>query len=335
MRRSVLALLTLALLTVTATAAPAAPARMNVVFLLVDDLGWADTSCYGRKEWKTPQIDRLASEGCRFTDACAAGPICSASRAAILSGKHPARLHLTDWIPGFAYPQESPLVPIHWTKKLAETQVALPNALAEAGYATAIIGKWHVGGHPTKQGFQQVIQMSSANECDRFKGGRFMTDRKGDAALTFLEENRAKPFFLYFATNAVHVPIAAAPEKIAKHADALCFHYPHYSQHAEGQPGGAIRQGDWKLVELFETGKLELYNLKDDLGERNNLAQKEPARSAQLLDRLRHWQQDVGAQVPVRKDAPGVSQLDLRPPQDEIRVGGRPEEVLSQLMLDE
>src|SRR4249919_1145125 len=127
----------------------------NIVLILADDFGWTDLACYGSKLYETPNIDRLAREGMKFTQAYSACTVCSPTRAALLTGKYPARLHITDWIPGL--PPENPklLVP-EWTKFLPLQEVSLGRAFKWAGYATASIGKWHLGGAdywPDKHGF--------------------------------------------------------------------------------------------------------------------------------------------------------------------------------------
>src|SRR4029079_15062622 len=136
----------------------------NIVLILADDLGWTDLACYGSDLHEAPHIDRLARDGMKFTQAYSACPVGSPTRAAILTGKYPARLHVTDWIPG--QPPENPrlLVP-DWTKHLALEEVSLARALKPAGYATASIGKWHLGGEeyfPEKHGFDLNIGGSSA-----------------------------------------------------------------------------------------------------------------------------------------------------------------------------
>src|SRR5690349_18216134 len=130
-------------------------AQPNVILILADDLGWTDLACYGSKLYETPNIDRLARDGVKFTQAYSACTVCSPSRAALLTGKYPARLHITDWIPGL--PPENPklLVP-DWTKYLPLEEVSLARAFKAAGYATASMGKWHLGGepyYPDKHGF--------------------------------------------------------------------------------------------------------------------------------------------------------------------------------------
>jgi len=406
----------------------------NIVFILADDMGWSDLTCYGSRFHETPRIDRLAAEGMRFTDAYAACPVCSPTRASILSGQYPAHVGVTDFITGHWRPYEKLRVPINRTQYLPLEIVTLAEALQPAGYASAMIGKWHLGGRdhaPGLQGFD-VVQMGGQNRTDK----RVTTYT--DGALEFIEQNQDKPFFLYLSHNTVHIPLEAPAELVDKyknkpkpatgvnnptyaamveHLDsstgrvldkldelglrddtiviffsdngglrqiytgngpivttnaplrdekgtlyeggireplivrwpgvvrpgtecntpvtsvdfyptfldiagagkpkaqpldgqsllpllhrkgrfqdrALYWHYPHYHH---SSPAGAIRAGDWKLIEFFEDGKLELYHLRDDLGEENNLAALFPRRTTALQKKLANWRKSVNAALP-------------------------------------
>ena len=130
--------------------------KPNFVFVLVDDLGWTDLGCYGSSFYETPHIDRLASRGMRFTDGYASCPVCSPTRASIMTGKYPARLGITDWIPG-RRPKGRKLIGPPILNQLPLEEVTVAEALAEAGYATFFAGKWHLGGagyYPEQQGFE-------------------------------------------------------------------------------------------------------------------------------------------------------------------------------------
>ena len=116
----------------------------NIVMFLIDDLGWNDFGCYGSKFYQTPTIDRLARSGILFTDAYAACTVSSPTRAALMTGKYPARLHLTDWIAGWNYPWEKLSIP-DWTKFLSLEEKTIAEYLKEVGYRTWHIGKWHLG----------------------------------------------------------------------------------------------------------------------------------------------------------------------------------------------
>jgi len=430
----------------------AAPlSRPNVILILADDLGWTDLSCYGSDLYETPHLDRLVRDGMKFTQAYSACTVCSPSRAAILTGKYPARLHLTDWIPGL--PPENPrlLVP-PWTKYLPLEEVTMARTLRSAGYATASIGKWHLGGeeyYPEKHGFETNIAGSSAPAPPSYfapykiatlpdgPNGEYITDRLADEAVRFIEAQKENPFFLYLPNFAVHTPIQGKQPLIQKYRskkrsglkqtnavyaamiesmddsvgrirrkldelkiadrtvvifasdnggrvpttsnhplrvgkgscyeggtrvplivhwpgmtkpgsvceipvismdlyptileiasqneaarkavdgvslvpllrqegglqrDALFWHYPHYQHYQLGgtTPYGAIRAGDFKLIEFFDDMRVELYNLREDIGEQRNLAAQLPAKVDELRARLHAWRKEVGAQMPSR-----------------------------------
>jgi len=205
--------------------------RPNIVFVLIDDMGWTDAACCGSRYYRTPNIDRLAASGMRFTQAYAACAVCSPSRAAIMTGKYPARLHITDWIPGEATPTQSRFRVPDWQQHLPLKEVTLAEALKGLGYRTASIGKWHLGGtdyYPEHQGFDLNIAGGSIGHpasyfwpygapgaSHRVPGlaesggsqGEYLTDRLTDEAIRFIESNRERPFFLYLAHYAVHGPL--------------------------------------------------------------------------------------------------------------------------------
>lgn len=454
--------------------APAGPTgHPDIVFILVDDLGWADVGCFGSRYYETPHIDRLATQGMRFTDAYAACPVCSPTRASIMTGKYPARLHLTDWIPGEGdAPNHALRVPA-WRQFLPLEEVTIAKALKSAGYATASIGKWHLGGpkyYPEHQGFDLNIAGCDIGQPASYfwpyegkthtvpglkaggQEGEYLTDRLTDAAEAFIEANKERPFFLYFAHYAVHVPLEAKPALLAKYKakrpsggqsnplyaamiesvddsvgrllrklealgleertvvvfmsdngglwpqatsnaplragkghpyeggirepliikwpgatkpattcsvpvcsidffptlleivgvkppgpvdglslvpllkqsgsldrDALYWHYPHYWSGATVRPSGTVRAGDWKLIEFYEDMRLELYNLKEDLGETRDLAKARPGKAAELRAMLHRWRQSVDAQMP----SPNPNYNPAAPRQKEKREAGQ------------
>lgn len=437
----------------------AAPPRPNVIVFLIDDLGWTDLGCFGSKLYETPNIDRLASEGMRFTNGYAACTVCSPTRAAIVAGKYPARLHLTDWIAGHVRKNAKLKIP-DWRKYLPLEEVTLAEALKPAGYVCAHVGKWHLGDepyYPERQGFDvnlggdkwgapasyfwpygnqaRRVPLGGGNE------GEYLTDRLTDEAIGFIRQNRDKPFFLYFAHYAVHTPLQAKKEMVAKYEaklasageagqrcavyaamiqsvdesvgrvrqtlrqlkldrqtvvfftsdnggltlpacrglpvtsnaplragkgsayeggvrvpwiaywpgtirpqsvchtpvismdlyptvlqiagiagdprhrldgeslvpllretgglerQAIYWHYPHY--HPGGAtPYGAVREGDFKLIEFFEDHRVELYDLGRDLGETKDLCQTMPDKAQAMRQRLHDWRRSVGAQMP-------------------------------------
>lgn len=239
----------------------------NVIIVLVDDLGWRDLGCQGSQFYETPNLDRLAREGMRFTQAYSACTVCSPTRASLLTGKYPARLHLTDWIAGHVRPKAKLKVP-EWQKHLPLAERTLAEALKDAGYATASIGKWHLGGsefYPDRQGFDVNIGGTDRGQPPSYFSpygiptladgpkGEFLSDRLTDEALKFIERNRAAPFFIYLPHYAVHTPLMGKPEVVAKYqrqADAQNpQHNPTYAALVESVDDsvGRIRQ---KLVDL-------------------------------------------------------------------------------------
>ena len=413
------------------------PAKPNIVFILIDDMGWKDLACYGSRFHETPNIDTLASEGMKFTDAYAACPVCSPTRASIMAGQYPARVGITDFIPGHWRPYEKLIVPENRLQLPLES-VTIGEALKEEGYATCYIGKWHLGGknfNPDKQGFDEVV-LGVKNQNDKQVSG--FTDK----AIEFIEAKKNEPFFLYLSHHTVHIPLEAPQKLIEKYRkkpkpasgvnnpiyaamvehldtnvgrivrkldgldltkrtlfiffsdngglyqpfggyngdkspvstnapfrgekgtlyeggireplivrwpgvvrpgttcnvpvtsvdfyptfleivgakapanqpldgesilpllkqtgtlsrDAIYWHYPHYHH---SSPAGAVRQGKWKLIEFYEDGSLELYDLSKDIGEKNNLAGRMPQKAAQLQKNLACWRASVKAKMPI------------------------------------
>jgi arylsulfatase A-like enzyme len=229
--------LALPLLLLAALASPAGAAgpRWNVVLVLVDDLGWTDFACCGSDLYRTPHIDRLAREGVRFTSAYSACCVCSPTRAAILTGKYPARLHVTDWIPGLP-PANPRLLEPDWTKHLPAEEITLARALKDAGYATACVGKWHLGGpdyYPERFGFDRNVGGTDKPSTKTYfapwniatlsegKPGEYLTDRLGDEAVKFIAANKDRPFFLYLSHFGVHTPIQGPPELVKQYRARL------------------------------------------------------------------------------------------------------------------
>lgn len=225
--------LLLALVPLAAVAPPASAAArpLNFIVILVDDLGATDLGCYGSRFFQTPNIDRLAREGMRFTQAYSACTVCSPTRAAMLTGKYPARLHVTDWIAGHKRPKAKLKVP-DWTMHLPHEERTLAEALKTVGYATASIGKWHLGGpdhSPEKHGFDVNLGGYDRGQPPSYfspyriptltdgPAGEFLTDREGEEAVRFIEQNREKPFFLYLPHYAVHTPLMGKKEVVEKY----------------------------------------------------------------------------------------------------------------------
>lgn len=443
--------------------------RQNFVFILVDDLGWTDVSYNGSTFYETPHLDKLSQESVQFTNAYAGGSVCSPTRAAIMTGMHPARVNITDWIPG-RNDDGNRLVGPQDLNELPLREITIAERLKEEGYSTFFAGKWHLGNEgyfPEDQGFDE-------NHGGHHKGsppggyyspyknprlsdgpdGEYLPDRLTSESISFLDRKSEEPFFLFLSYYTVHTPIQASRQHIdyfnqklyelgdsitltrnegngitrmnqnnADYAsmvyamdanigrlisalkdrdlydnttliftsdngglstlqgnykkagptairplragkgwlyeggirvpllvkparnhsakvvdepvisqdffpticdlasieidqnhqdgqsltsilldedvtelkrDEIFWHYPHY--HGSGwTPGAAIRKGDWKLIEFYETGSVELYNLKDDISETNDLSRQHPELVKTLSIRLKELQQSVNA----------------------------------------
>jgi arylsulfatase A len=188
----------------------------NFIFIFLDDSGFADTSVYGAKDWETPNIDRLAREGVRFTNFHVPQAICSASRVALLTGSYPTRVGING-----ALPPTSRI-------GISDSEHLLPEVLKTRGYATAIFGKWHLGAAPrflpTKHGFDEYFGIPFSNdmvpailvENDRFVREASQDDRDNlttmltERAVSFIERHRTQPFFLYVPHHMPHVPLAVS-----------------------------------------------------------------------------------------------------------------------------
>jgi arylsulfatase A-like enzyme len=452
------------------------PTQPNIVLILLDDMGQRDLGCYGSTFYETPNIDRLASRGMRFDNAYASCPVCSPTRASIMTGQYPARVGITNYIPGNACGR---LLSVPYFQTLPSEHVTVAEALRQGGYQTWHVGKWHLGrpGHwPEDFGFEVNIAGSQHGSppngyfspyhiptLSEGPPGEYLTDRLTDESIRLIEErDPARPFFLNLWHYAVHTPIEAPHDLVEKyrrkardlgldtqqalqpgeffpclhkkderivrrliqsdpayaamienldtnvgrllaalaqagledntlvvftsdngglstaegspttnlplcegkgwmydggirepliacgpgiapagvcdepvtstdfyptfldmaglpprphqHADglslvpllrgqdhlerqAIYWHYPHYSNQGD-TPACAVRSGDWKLIEFFETGRLELYNLTEDIGEERELSTQRPEITQRLHDLLIRWRTDIEAKIP-------------------------------------
>lgn len=209
------------------------PQPPNIVLIVADDLGWADLSCYGSRFHETPRLDALAAGGVRFTQAYAACPVCSPTRASLMTGLYPARIGLTDFLGGKKSPEDSPLAPAPYVNHLPLELTTLPELLRGAGYTTAALGKWHLGGAdspPEANGFDVSLgselgggvagffapKWRLGKEVAPAKDGEYLTDRLTEEACKYIRaQSRAKPFFLYLTHFAPHIPLQAKPEWLA------------------------------------------------------------------------------------------------------------------------
>jgi len=225
--------------------------KLNFVFFLIDDMGWMDAGCYGSRFYETPNIDKLAAGGMRFTDAYAACAVCSPTRAAVMTGRYPARVGVTDWIHWLDFKgnwtdpnEKGPTEYVGNSKRkllcppnpywMELKEVTIAEILKTAGYTCCHIGKWHLGHdawYPQKQGFDFNIAGCHFGMPPSYfdpyrkrknkrgiptlkprRKGEYLTDREADEAAAFIKEHSDKPFFLYMAHYAVHTPIQAKEE---------------------------------------------------------------------------------------------------------------------------
>jgi len=223
----------------------ATPTRPNIVLILADDLGWSDLGCYGADLHETPHLDRLAQQGVRFTDAYAMS-VCTPSRAALLTGKHAARLHMTIWSEGSRKgPTNRKLIQANSLHDLPPTETTLARRLRDTGYLTALVGKWHLGDaahYPETHGFDVNIGGTQWGAPHSFfwpysgsgrfgpefryvphlgfgKPGEYLTDRLTDEALRVIDHAGDQPFFLYLSHYAPHTPMEAKADD-ARHFEA-------------------------------------------------------------------------------------------------------------------
>lgn len=458
--RAVLALAAMVLLG-CASVRPAPAAKPNIVVIMADDLGWRDLHCYGNAPIDTPYLDRFASEGMRFTDAYAAAPVCSPTRAAMMTGQAPARLRITNHAPGhpdgFSL-ENSNLQEAASVRHLKRSYTTIAERLKANGYETAHIGKWHLSYvarnnrntiaeadlRPEHQGFDLNIGGTQRGGPPSYfspykndalpdgEDGEYLPERLADEAIAFVTKPREQPFFLNWWPFSVHYPLQAREATIEKyrgregirdaayaamiegmdaaigrflqtldesglrddtlvifksdnggyngdnrplrgfkgmmfeggiripwmvrwpgkvkpgttcatpiismdfyptilevaglektkdevldgqsilpllqqadgfHREAIFFHYPNYAFHKRNRLASAIRVGDHKLIRRYDDGSIELYNLKEDLGEKENLAMRMPDLAQQLDDQLEKWLSDVDASLPTRAES--------------------------------
>jgi arylsulfatase A-like enzyme len=446
----------------------------NIVFFLVDDLGWRDLGCFGSTFYETPNIDALAESGMRFTNAYAACPVCSPTRSSILTGRYPVRTAITDYISpaGSNQPEKwkrrTRLLPAPYSDRLALEEVTLAEVVRGHGYATFFAGKWHLGPegfYPEDQGFD--FNLGGIERGGPYGGKRYFSpygnprlpdgpdgehlpDRLASETVQFIEQHAGQPFLAYLSFYSVHTPLIARKDLIEKYeqkrvaqglqedwgregarkvrlvqehavyagmveamdaavgkvlqtldrlqlrdntvvvlmsdngglstseghptsnlplragkgwmyeggirepmivraphvtsAGAVCdavvtstdffptllelaglparpdlhldgvsfvpllrgmdrrrgpvfWHYPHYGNQG-GSPSGCIRDGDWKLIEFYEDGHVELYNVAEDVGEHHDRAEEYPERVDALLTQLQSWRAETGAVMP-------------------------------------
>jgi len=234
------------------TAFSAETKKPNIIFIFADDLGYADLGCYGSKLNRTPNLDKLANEGVRFTDCYAAANVCSPSRAALLTGRYPIRSGLVNVL----HPWQS--------SGIDSVEITMPEMLHEAGYYTGMVGKWHLGHHkehlPLQHGFQEYFGIPYSNDmkpCIYVRGNEVestevdqtqLTKTYTKEALRFIGENKNRPFFLYLAHNMPHVPLFASDQFKGKSKNGLY--------------GDVIEELDWSVGEVIK--KLQELKLEEN-----------------------------------------------------------------------
>ena len=244
----------------------------NIVFILADDMGYSQVGVYGTDYYPTPNIDKLATEGMRFTNAYAACPVCSPTRASIMTGKYPARLHLTDFIAGNnrdTYPLSQP----EWQKFLPLEEETIAEQLKKRGYQTAMFGKWHLSQakmppeslpyNPDRQGFDEsfVTYKPSGNMAQPWQGAEddaHNVDTITNLALDFMERNRDNPFFLYVSHNTIHDPLKERAETIAQYENMDA------SEEPENHPVIAA------MIERLDQSCGRIFQKVNDLGLKDN-----------------------------------------------------------------
>ncbi len=220
--------------------------QLNVVFILADDLGWSDLRCYGSDLQETPHLDRFARQGVRFTNAYAASPVCTPTRASILTGKYPARLHMTIWREAAAERGRRSLLEPVTLGDLPLKELTLAERFKQAGYYTVHIGKWHLGtakAYPQPHGFDANIGGTLWGAPQTFfypyrgdqyfrdwryvpdlepgQEGDYLTDRLTDKALEVIDRVSDRPFFLNLWYHTVHTPIEGKPDSVSKYEAKL------------------------------------------------------------------------------------------------------------------
>jgi arylsulfatase A-like enzyme len=223
--------------------------KPNIIFILADDFSYMDIGANNPKTfYETPNIDVLAKQGMRFTAGYAACPVCSPTRASIMTGKYPSRTGITDYIPGM---RNAKLLSAPNAKQLALEEVTIAEALRDAGYTNFFAGKWHLGHReyaPNAQGFAaDLVEKNGGFHPPSDlppvtpKTDPKLTDRIADEAVTFIAANKDKPFFAYLPFHAVHVPIGARPDLVEK--------YEKKKASAPAEAWGAERTSKVRLVQ--------------------------------------------------------------------------------------
>ena len=268
--------------------------KPNFVFILVDDLGWTDLGCFGSSFYETPNINRLATQGMRFTNAYAACPVCSPTRASIMAGKYPARMNTTDWFGapqpetvGNHWTKNKPLLPAQYLEQMPLAEVTLAETLKNNSYSTFFAGKWHLGNegfYPEDQGFD--INKGGWERGGPYGPGKYFTpygnpkledgpegehlpDRLATETCKFIESQTDKPFLAYLSFYSVHTPLMSRQdleEKYQQKAEILDIQTPHWG--TEGDRKWRIVQDNpvyGGMVEAMDQAVGKVLNKLNDL----------------------------------------------------------------------
>jgi len=319
---------------------------LNIVFFLVDDLGWKDVGCYGSRFYETPNIDKLATEGVRFTNAYAACHVCSPTRASILTGKYPASINLTDWLTGRRDFPFQKLLNVKINQHLPYNIPTLPKVLKENGYQTAIFGKWHLGedsASTNKQGFDLHIPdwnrgwpkngyyyPFGMKGLEEGTDGDYLTDKLTDKALKYIETNKNKPFFLYLSHFAVHDPIEGRPDLVEKYQKKLIKMVPPESHPfiLEGKPGvenpisrtdldEAIDQEEYKGFKVFPNQTVKIKQHQDNV-QFAGMVESMDESLGRVLSKLKELEIEDQTVVIFYSDNGGMSAANFWDPEREI-----------------
>ena len=300
--------------TVTSDAQTDKQPHPNVIFIYADDLGYTDLSCTGSRFYETPHIDKLAREGVCFTQSYAACPVSSPSRAALLTGKYPARINLTDYIPGdraYGPHKNQRLASLPFNLHLSKDEITMAEAFRQNGYSTFMAGKWHLAEsaeyYPEQNGFD--INIGGNNTGHPSKGyfspygnpqlkdgpeGEYLTDRLTDEVIRYISEPKEKPFFVYLSYYTVHLPLQAKAEKIAKYRRKLSRAVP----------------ADSSFVKKGET----YHKLVQDIPAYAAMAESLDENIGRLLDTLHRSGLDERTIVVFTSDNGGILLVISRPP---------------------
>lgn len=335
------------LLLLAAFAGTAAAAPPNVVFFLADDLGWRDLGCYGSQFYETPSVDALASSGARFTQAYAACPVCSPTRASIMTGKYPVRIRVTDYISPTggnqpsSWDRNTALLPSPYLDRMPLEEATLAEAFKESGYATFFAGKWHLGprGHwPENQGFDVNVggwehggpwfgnkyfsPYGNPNLADG-PAGEFLPRRLARETASFIAANRDSPFLAYLSFYSVHTPLMTTESLEAKYAakaGRLAFSGPRWIREGfrdarqvqdHAVYGGMVEALDsavGMVLQALADNGLERRTIVVFMSDNGGLSTSEGSPTANLpLRGGKGWMYEGGIREPMIIRAPGVT----------------------------